>query len=431
MMRGRYHPYFVNIMINPSEYHGNFAADHADHYDSMIGSMNYSAAADDVHVSAVSTATLGGSDDVMKNVAADYVHVSTVTKATLGGSDDGNKQEYVGYPMTRTDSCVSIDIDVGEINDIDIGEFNWSFDNDVLTTNMAVTTRKRKGSPKNGESGDATLDSPSVSNTRSAKKCGVNNDQEKGGDKMEEGCHGDVVPGAAAAACPSADDENFLDDDGAGTATRGTSLVVTDNVEGDPDDNGVEATTVTLPLMMADSTFEGVLDDDGAGGAAALVGLSGGNNQVPPFAGPLKCDNLGIVASSSRVTRRTRRARGTRNEDLVHEGKANERTVLFLMPDLGEVESLLKFKLPHNKWLKYYECLLTDVDGEVVRQENGDTLLLGDEMFLVAIEVARAQLSVGEKGQSFDLNDCNSGNYKSYVDSMNAIFRKFAFMNTR
>ena len=51
-------------MINPSEYHGNFAADHADHYDSMIGSMNYSAAADDVHVSAVSTATLGGSDDV-------------------------------------------------------------------------------------------------------------------------------------------------------------------------------------------------------------------------------------------------------------------------------------------------------------------------------------------------------------------------------
>jgi hypothetical protein len=367
----------------------------------------------------------------MKNVAADYVHVSTVTKATLGGSDDGNKQEYVGYPMTRTDSCVSIDIDVGEIDDIDIGEFNWSFDNDVLTTNMAVTTRKRKGSPKNGESGDATLDSPSVSNTRSAKKCGVNNDQEKGGDKMEEGCHGDVAPGAAAAACPSSDDENFLDDDGAGTATRGTSLVVTDNVEGDPDDNGVEATTVTLPLMMADSTFEGVLDDNRAGGAAALVGLSGGNNQVPPFAGPLKCDNLGIVASSSRVTRRTRRARGTRNEDLVHEGKANERTVLFLMPDLGEVESLLKFKLPHNKWLKYYECLLTDVDGEVVRQENGDTLLLGDEMFLVAIEVARAQLSVGEKGQSFDLNDCNSGNYKSYVDSMNAIFRKFAFMNTR
>ena len=181
MMRGRYHPYFVNIMINPSECHGNFAADHADHYDSMIGSMNYSAAADDVHVSVVSTATLGGSDDVMKNVAADYVHVSTVTKATLGGSDDGNKQEYVGYPMTRTDSCVSIDIDVGEIDDIDIGEFNWSFDNDVLTTNMAVTTRKRKGSPKNGESGDATLDSPSVSNTHSAKKCGVNNDQEKGG----------------------------------------------------------------------------------------------------------------------------------------------------------------------------------------------------------------------------------------------------------
>jgi len=52
-------------------------------------------------------------------------------------------------------------------------------------------------------------------------------------------------------------------------------------------------------------------------------------------------------------------------------------------------------------------------------------------MFLVAIEVSRAQLSVGEKGKSFDLNDSNSGNYKSYVDSMNAIFRKFAFMNTR
>ena len=102
-------------MINPSEYHGNFAADHADHYDSMIGSMNYSAAADDVHVSAVSTATLGGSDDVMKNVAADYVHVSTVTKATLGGSD-------VGYPMTHTNSCASIDIEIGQIN--------WSFDHD-------------------------------------------------------------------------------------------------------------------------------------------------------------------------------------------------------------------------------------------------------------------------------------------------------------
>jgi hypothetical protein len=42
---------------------------------------------------------------------------------------------------------------------------------------------------------------------------------------------------------------------------------------------------------------------------------------------------------------------------LAHKGKADEKTVLFLMPDLGEVESLLKFKLPHKKWLKYYESL--------------------------------------------------------------------------
>jgi hypothetical protein len=49
-----------------------------------------------------------------------------------------------------------------------------------------------------------------------------------------------------------------------------------------------------------------------------------------------------------------------------HKGKANVGTVLFLMPDLGEVESLLKFKLPHKKWLRYYEGLLADVDGEVV-----------------------------------------------------------------
>jgi len=86
--------------------------------------------------------------------------------------------------------------------------------------------------------------------------------------------------------------------------------------------------------------------------------------------------------------------------------------------------------LPHDKWSKYYENLLIDVDGEVVRREN-NTLLFGDEMFLVAIEVARAQISAGEEGKSFDLNDSNSGNYKSYVDSMNSVFQKFTFMNAR
>ena len=193
---------------------------------------------------------------------------------------------------------------------------------------------------------------------------------------MEEDCSDDVAAGDAAVAFPAVDDNNSLNLqnnlEGLGDKVGAESPSVDDNnIEGSPDDDGAKANAVTSPLMMAESNLEGGLDDDGAGGAAALVGLMGGNNQVPPFAGPLKCDNLGIVASSSRVTRRTRRARGTRNEDLVHEGKANERTVLFLMPDLGEVESLLKFKLPHNKWLKYYECLLTDVDGEVVRQEQG------------------------------------------------------------
>lgn len=102
-------------MINLSKYFGDFAADFADDYASMMGSLNYSAAADDVHVSTISTATLGDSDDVNKNVAADYVHISTVRKATLGGSD-------VGYPMTHTNSCASIDIEIGQIN--------WSFDHD-------------------------------------------------------------------------------------------------------------------------------------------------------------------------------------------------------------------------------------------------------------------------------------------------------------
>ena len=259
---------------------------------------------------------------------------------------------------------------------------------------------------------------------------------EKRGGKMEEDCSDDVAAGAAAVASPAVDDNNSSNLrnnlDGLGDNVGAESPSVDDNIiEGSPDDDGAKGNAVTSPLMMAESNLEGGLDDNGAGGAALLVGLMGGNNHVAPSAGPLRGNKVGIKSYSSQVSRHTRRARGTRSADLAHKGKADEKTVLFLMPDLGEVESLLKFKLPHKKWLKYYESLLTDVDGEVVRQENGDTLLFGDEMFLVAIEVARAQLSVGEKGKSFDLNDTNSGNFKSFVNCINSIFQTFTFMNTR
>jgi len=402
-------------MNDSTEYIGNFAAIFADDYDSMMGSMNYySVATDDVHVSTVSTSTLGGSDDV----AAHDVHVSTVSTSTLGGSNDVNPHnDKDGDPgMMRTYSCASIDLD----------DLNWLLDLDVPTTNnMAVTTRKRKGSPEDGESGAAILGTPSVSNTRSAKNGRVNV-REKGGDEMEEDCNDDVAAGAAAVASPAVDNNNSSNLrnnlEGLGDNIGAESPSVDDNkIEGNPDDDGAKVTDL-----------EGGLDDDGAGGAALLVGLMDGNNHVAPSAGPLGGNKVGIKSYSSQVSRHTRRARGTRSADLAHKGKANEeKTVLFLMPDLGEVESLLKFKLPHKKWLKYYESLLTDVDGEVVRQENGDTLLFGDEMFLVAIEVARAQLSVGEKGKSFDLNDTNSGNFKSFVNSINSIFQTFTFMNTR
>jgi len=73
-------------MNDSTEYIGNFAAGYADDYDSMMGGMNFSVATDDVHVSTVSTSTMGGSDDV----AAHDVHVSTVSTSTLGGSDDVN-----------------------------------------------------------------------------------------------------------------------------------------------------------------------------------------------------------------------------------------------------------------------------------------------------------------------------------------------------
>jgi len=329
--------------------------------------------------------------------------------------------------MTRTYSCASIDLD----------DLDWSFDLDVPTANkMAVTTRKRKSSPEDGESGAAILGTPSVGNTRRGKNGRVN-DMEKGGNKLEEDCSDVAAAGAAAVASPAGDDNNSLDlrndIEGLGDNVGAESPSVDDNnMEGSPDDDGAKANAVTSPLMMAESNLEGGLDDDGAGGAAVLVGLMGGNNHVAPSAGPLGGNKVGIKSYSSQVSRHTRRARGTRSADLAHKGKANEeKTVLFLMPDLGEVESLLKFKLPHKKWLKYYESLLTDVDGEVVRQENGDTLVFGDEMFLVAIEVARAQLSVGEKGKSFDLNDTNSANHKAYVNCINSVFQTFTFMNTR
>ena len=347
--------------------------------------------------------------------------------------------------------------------DREIMNINWSIDS-VSRENMAGTTRKQKCSQENDGTGAATLAGPLVVDTRSTKK-GRSNDQEIEG-RMEEGCRDDVGAGATTLAGPSADDNNSRnvanifegrsDNYGAGAAALAGPLVVVNNsmnvankFEGRPDDDGAGAATIACPLVVADNV-EGSLDDDGAGAAtlagplvvadnfegspddwaeaSALVDLvMVGNNRGAAFDGPSVGDNLGIKPSSSTVTRRARRAGGAA---LAHQGKAIMRTVLFLMPDLGDVKTLLKFKLPHNKWLKYYENLLIDVDGEVVRREN-DTLLFGDEIFLVAIEVARAQISAGEEGKSFDLNDSNSGNYKSYVDSMNSVFQKFTFMNAR
>lgn len=104
-------------------------------------------------------------------------------------------------------------------------------------------------------------------------------------------------------------------------------------------------------------------------------------------------------------------------------------TVLFLMPDLDEVEgNLLKLSLHHERWLKYYEGILTGVDG-VVRVEN-DTLIFGDEMFLVALEVARADLSMGRE-ILYDLNDPTPCNYKKCADDMNSVLRHICFMNAR
>ncbi len=84
-----------------------------------------------------------------------------------------NQNDNVGDSMTCTNSCASIDVEIGHLN--------WSFDHYVpITNNMAVTTCKRKGSPEDGGSGAAMRVRSSVSNTRSAKNGRVN-DQEKGG----------------------------------------------------------------------------------------------------------------------------------------------------------------------------------------------------------------------------------------------------------
>jgi hypothetical protein len=249
-----------------------------------------------------------------------------------------------------------------------------------------------------------------------------------------EGRSNDYGAGAAALAGPLVVVNNSMnvankfegrpDDDGAGAATIACPLVVAD-VEGSLDDDGAGAATLAGPLVVADN-FEGSPYDWAE--ASALVDLvMVGNNRGATFDGPLVGDNLGISSSSSQVTRRARRARGAA---LAHQGKTITRTVLFLMPDLDEERNLLKLSLPHDKWSKYYENLLIDVDGEVVRREN-NTLLFGDEMFLVAIEVARAHLCEGEEGKSFDLNDSNPGNYKAYVDDMNSVFQQFTFMNAR
>jgi len=110
---------------------------------------------------------------------------------------------------------------------------------------------------------------------------------------------------------------------------------------------------------------------------------------------------------------------------------APQRKVLFLMPELeGEESRRLRISPTCDMLVVFFDwCVKTNLNSTIVRSD-GNTTVFGDEMFLVAIQVARAYL-MKERGIHFDLKASNNiSMMKRFSVEISAVLKNFHFMGT-
>jgi len=104
--------------------------------------------------------------------------------------------------------------------------------------------------------------------------------------------------------------------------------------------------------------------------------------------------------------------------------------LLFLMPDMGDgggLGRILKVTSPHERMSKLYKGLLGgELSADVYRERDG-IFEFGDETFLVAVQLARADLLA--RGLSCELND--PVQFQNCLLDFHAVIANFRFMNAR
>ena len=205
-------------------------------------------------------------------------------------------------------------------------------------------------------------------------------------------------------------EEGALGDEPNGGNNDGVELPIDTSVfdtEGGRED--AASTAHTLITLLNDTGDSERLSDQGEGG---------GTSQL--------MSNRGDVGGLILPPIKMRTTKKTKSSQLGSIGK-----LLFLMPDIGDGGGLgrnfLKVTSPHERMSQLYTSLLRgELNADVYREHDG-IFEFGDETFLVAIEVARADLSA--RGLFCELND--PVQFQNCLDDFHAVIANFRFMNAR
>ena len=175
-------------------------------------------------------------------------------------------------------------------------------------------------------------------------------------------------------------------------------------------EGGIEAaaaTAQTLITLLGGSGDSERLSDQGEGG---------GTSQL--------MSNRGDVGGLILPPIKMRSVKKTKSSQLGSIGK-----LLFLMPDISDGGGLgrnfLKVTSPHERMSHLYKSLLRgELSADVYRERDG-MFEFGDETFLVAVQLARADLFA--RGLSCELND--PVQFLNCHHEFHAVIANFRFMN--
>ncbi len=191
----------------------------------------------------------------------------------------------------------------------------------------------------------------------------------------------------------SENDKTKASDEGTGISSESLMTGISSNIFGSGGDSMV---SINRTLMAECNTNENHFDDDGDED-------EGGEDE--PVSPKLKKAAYSVFAP--------------------------HRKVLFLMSELdGEECCRLQISPTCDMLVVFFNwCVKTNLNSTIVRN-NGDTTVFGDEMFLVAVQAARAYI-MKERGIQFNLNDSNNKSMmRSFSKEISAVLKNFHFMGT-